>query len=557
MGKVLSAQKPTSDETAVNLLRLGQLLHKFSHPKGVFGFSRPIRPDEAERLRTEIGALEKRIEEAVADSRQWLLRGVFGLRGRESVDAIAIRIVACVAWSAMVSDRPEAGIASVANSVAMGEWGSHLEARKTIRQLVARGAAIQIVRSDCYGDVLTPNSRLIRFLSGDGNLPVLFSSKSIQEEKDDWQRQRQAEVLKKVRTPRRATTEVSPEAHTSDTSPSIPQTPKAIFGELRNTVIGMDPVVRRFSIQMAMHLKRVAISRAGGTPTNPPVVALLIGPSGSGKTFLAEEAGRLLKLPYCCSSMAAITASSYVGLSIEDAFLGFYRKGVRPEEIGFGLMLMDEIDKRRTNQRGGDFDSVGTGVQYELLRILEEDCVQIGGKRGTDAVRGHIHTFGMAFVLAGAFSDIADKLRESEKTRTPLGFSGGHGTSDVPPDTRELLLEYFIPELVNRIGSVIVIPLPSLTQLEQIMTAPMGILARQNQFLSSFGLQVLPSPEAVRELASWALESKMLARGMRSLIQSLVEEAIFDEHKGALEISDRDVRRVIEVQRMETNGLII
>ena len=165
MGKVKPTQKPTRDETAINMLRLGQLLHKFSHPKGVFGFSRPIRPDEAERLREEIGTLEKRIEEAVADSRQWLLRGVFGLRGRESADAIAIRVVACVAWSALVSDRPEAGIASVANSVAMGDWGSHLEARKTIRQLVARGTAIQIGSSDCHGDVLTPNSRLIRFLS--------------------------------------------------------------------------------------------------------------------------------------------------------------------------------------------------------------------------------------------------------------------------------------------------------------------------------------------------------------------------------------------------------
>ena len=555
MGKEPSAQKPTRDETAANLLRLGQLLHQFSHPKGVFGFSRPIRPDEAKRLREEIGALEKRIEEAVADSRQWLLRGVFGLRGRESVDAIAIRIVACVAWSAMVSDRPEAGIASVANSAAMGDWGSHLEARKTIRQLVARGTAIQIENSDYHGDVLSPNSRLVRFLSTD-DLPVLFSAKSIKEEREEWQRQRQGEVLKKVHTPRQAKEMATPEAPEANMPTGFLQSPKAICSALSKTVIGMDAVVRRFSVQMAMHLKRVAITRAGGTPTNPPVVALLIGPSGSGKTFLAEEAGRILKLPYCCSSMAAITASSYVGLSIEDAFLGFYRKGVRPEEIGLGLMLMDEIDKRRTNHRGGDFDSVGTGVQYELLRILEGDRIQIGGKRGTDAVRGHIHTFGMAFVLAGAFSDIADKLRESEKTRTPLGFSGGHGTSDVPPDTRELLLEYFIPELVNRIGSVIVIPLPSLTQLEQIMTAPMGILARQNQFLSSFGLQVLPSPEAVRELASWALESKMLARGMRSLIQSLVEEAIFDERKGTLEISDRDVRRAIEGQRMETNGLV-
>lgn len=555
MAQEIPGAKPTKAETASNLLRLGKLLNDLAFPQGGL-IGRPSRPHETGRLRSEIEALQERIVQCIHDSRQWLLRGVFGLRGQEVADPLAVRIVAYVAWASLGSERPDASVVRVANAVAMGDWETHLEARRTIRLMVAKNTAVGIREAECVGETLTPNSRLIRLLSGEGNLPVLFSAKSIKEERQEWERQRQGEVLKKVHTPRQTTTEVSPEVPQANVSADSFQSPKAICSALSKTVIGMDAVVRRFSVQMAMHLKRVAITRAGGTPTNPPVVALLIGPSGSGKTFLAEEAGRILKLPYCCSSMAAITASSYVGLSIEDAFLGFYRKGVRPEEIGLGLMLMDEIDKRRTNQRGGDFDSVGTGVQYELLRILEGDRIQIGGKRGTDAVRGHIHTFGMAFVLAGAFSDIADKLRESEKTRTPLGFSGGHGTSDVPPDTRELLLEYFIPELVNRIGSVIVIPLPSLTQLEQIMTAPMGILARQNQFLSSFGLQVLPSPEAVRELASWALESKMLARGMRSLIQSLVEEAIFDERKGTLEISDRDVRRAIEGQRMETNGLV-
>lgn len=556
MAQEIPGAKPTKAETASNLLRLGKLLNDLAFPQGGL-IGRPNRPHETGRMRSEIEALQERIVQCIHDSRQWLLRGVFALRGQEVVDPLAVRIVAYVAWASLGSERPDASVARVANAVSLGDWDVHLEARRTIRLMIARETAIGIREAECVGETLFPNSRLIRFISGEGNLPVLFSAKSIKDEREDWQRQRQGEVLKKVHTPRQTTTEVSPEVPQANVSADSFQSPKAICSALSKTVIGMDAVVRRFSVQMAMHLKRVAITRAGGTPTNPPVVALLIGPSGSGKTFLAEEAGRILKLPYCCSSMAAITASSYVGLSIEDAFLGFYRKGVRPEEIGLGLMLMDEIDKRRSNQRGGDFDSVGTGVQYELLRILEGDRIQIGGKRGTDAVRGHIHTFGMAFVLAGAFSDIADKLRESEKTRTPLGFSGGHGTSDVPPDTRELLLEYFIPELVNRIGSVIVIPLPSLTQLEQIMTAPMGILARQNQFLSSFGLQVLPSPEAVRELASWALESKMLARGMRSLIQSLVEEAIFDERKGTLEISDRDVRRAIEGQRMETGGLII
>lgn len=188
--------------------------------------------------------------------------------------------------------------------------------------------------------------------------------------------------------------------------------------------------------------------------------------------------------------------------------------------------------------------------------MLEGARIQVGGKRGNDsAPKWSIETGSMAFILAGAFSDISDRLRDSSKARAPLGFSGGNGALGVPPDVRELLLGYFIPELVNRIGSVIVIPPPSLTQLEQIMTAPTGIIARQNQFLAAFGLQVLPNPEAIQAIASWALETRTFARGMRSLCQALVEEAIFEERKGAVAIGIQEVRKAIEGLRQEPECL--
>ena len=91
--------KPTKAETAANLLRLGQLLHQYSYPIGDLGLTRPIRPEEAERFRGEIQALEKRVEEAVHDLRQWVLRGILGLRGQEVVDSLAVRIVSYVAWA--------------------------------------------------------------------------------------------------------------------------------------------------------------------------------------------------------------------------------------------------------------------------------------------------------------------------------------------------------------------------------------------------------------------------------------------------------------------------
>ena len=548
--------KPTKAETAANLLKLGQLLHQFSYPIGELGLTRPIRPDEAERLRGEIQALEKRVEEAVNDLRQWTLRSIFSVKGQGIVDILTARIVAYVAWANLASERPEVSVARVANAVAMGDLATHLEARRTIRLMVAKQTAIRYQESDISSGLVL-SSRAVKYLSGEGNLPVLWTQQSLKEENEEWEKRKNGALSRRI--PLASSAETSLPGDTPETKAPLfnAQSPKAIFEALRQTVIGMDPVVRKFAVQMAMHLKRVAIARSGGALTSPPVVVLLIGPSGAGKTFIAEEAGKLLKVPFCSADMTSVSASSYVGTSVDELFLGFAKKGLSLADAETGLMFFDEMDKKRTNQRGGDFDSMGLGVQYEVLKMLEGTRVQIGGKRGNDSVqRGFINSFTMAFALAGAFGDIETKLRESTRDRTPLGFSGKDDASRIPPDVRELLLDYFIPELVNRIGSVIVIPPPSLGQLVQIATAPTGIIPRLNQFyLPSFGIKVIPSPEAIQAIASWALETKTFARGMRSLTQSLVEEAIFEERKGDVVIGAGDVRRAIDGFKAETAGL--
>ena len=180
--------KPTKAETASNLLRLGHLLHQYAYPQGDLGLTRPLKPDEAERLKSEIEAMERRIEEAVCDSRQWLLRGLLGVRGQECADSLTVRIVAYVAWANLASDRPEVSVSKVANAVAMGDVAAHLEARRTIRLMLVRGTAIGIRDSEFSIPQLLAGDRLVGFLSGQGNLAVVFSSKSIEEEKAEWRR---------------------------------------------------------------------------------------------------------------------------------------------------------------------------------------------------------------------------------------------------------------------------------------------------------------------------------------------------------------------------------
>ena len=545
--------KPSSEETAGNILRLGKLLNDLAFPeRGLIG--RPNRPCEVERLKTEIEALQKKIEIAVYDENQRLLRSALDIRGDQVVDLIALRILAYVAWGATHLDRPSVPVARVCVAAAMGDMGAHLEARKTIRQMIISEKGLRYRDSEFSSGELLLGLRMVKYISTEGHLMVLWSSQTIEEEKEQWRRQQEA-------SSRRTSPPRDDPRPVQDNPPAQPSltandTPRAIYEALRRTVIGMDPVVKRFAVQMAMHMRRVAIADAGGTLTTPPVCVLLCGASGSGKSFVASEFGRLSNLPFAVGDMSSVTASAYVGTSVDELFFGFAKKGAKLADAQKGILFLDEIDKKRTNNRNGDFDATGMGVQYELLRMLEGARIQIGGKRGNDSLpRGAIDTTTMAFILAGAFSDISVRLRDSAKARAPLGFSGGHGASGVPPDIRELLLGYFIPELVNRIGSVIVIPPPSLTQLEQIMTAPTGIIARQNHFLVAFGLKVVPSPEAIQNIASWALETKTYARGMRSLCQTLVEEAIFEDRKGEVVIGAKEVRTAIEGLRQEPECL--
>lgn len=552
--------KPTREETAANILRLGKLLNDLAYPeRGIAG--RPNRPYEAERLKTEIQALEKRIELAVYDPTQRLLRSALEIRGDGVMDVIALRVVSYVAWAATHLNHPGVPVARVAHAVSLGDdMRAHLQGRRLIRSMVIGEKGVRFKDSEFgHGGELLPGERLVKYLSGEGHLSVVWTEQSLKEEKEEWERRKSGAVARRIPLAKSAEHRLPADAPGSKAPLSDAQSPKAIFESLRRTVIGMDPVVKRFAVQMAIHLRRVAIMRNGTPTTIPSVCCLLIGPSGSGKTFLAEEFGRLAGLPFAVGNMAEVSSSSYVGASVDELFLGFIKKGVSLSDAqAGGILFLDEIDKKKANATNGQHDSVGEGPQGELLRLLESSGAsrfQIGGRRSNDLPRGSIRTDGMAFILAGAFSGMEALIRDKQRSRVPMGFSGDGGNKDMPPDIREFLLDWFIPELLNRIGSVIVIPPPSRQQLVLIGTAPTGIVARQNQFLASFGITVVPSPEAIQEIASWALETRTFARGMRSLLQSLVEEAIFEERKGDIVIGAVEVKRAIEGLRGEPEGL--
>ena len=547
--------KPTLQQAVEYLVRLGKALHSYAFPRSPLGLARLLLPHEANRLKEEIAFCEKVVSTAACDPSHRNLRSVLDVRRDLIPDSLDIRIVAHIAWHSLTSEPAGTSVAVVSIAAGMGSVDDMIQARHAIRYMLVNRTGVLVLQDQTD---LFPGGKLVRLLSGENKRPIFFSEETLKEESEAGQRMKAANLRKSFSPPAECLAPSAPLPPANTPMPGTLDTPKAIYESLRKTVIGIDPVVRRFSVQMAMHLKRVAIADKGGIPSSPPVCVLLCGVSGSGKSFLASEFGKLSNLPFAIGDMSSVTASAYVGTSVDELFYGFLKSGMKLSEVQKGILFLDEIDKKRTNHRGGDFDATGAGVQYELLRMLEGARIQIGGKRGNDSSgRGFVETGSMAFILGGAFSSITEAMADKKnKAKGPIGFSGGNDATGMAPDVRELLLDYFIPELVNRIGSVIVVPTPSLSQLIEIATAPAGIIAKQNQYLfSAFGLQVQLSPDAIQEIAAWSLETKTFARGMRSLMQILVEEAIFEEHKGDLDLWKADVRRAIDGLRREPEGL--
>ncbi len=538
--------KPTKAETAANLLRLGQLLHQYSYPLGDLGLTRPLKPDEAERLRGEIQAMEKRVEEAVNDLRQWTLRGIFGVRGQELADNLTIRIVAYIAWSALASERPDANVARVANAVSE-DMATHILARQTIRMMLVKGTAIRIKDSDFSAGQLLPGERLIRFLSGEGNPGVMFNTQSIEEEKEALQKGRSGESLKKVQ-PAFHQAGPLPPAETSIEAPNL-LTARGIYESLKDQVIGIDGPLRRFSAQMSLHMRRLEQIRNGRRPDVGPVVTAIIGSSGSGKTWMSECFAKACGLPYAVADMSSVSQASYVGLSLDECFYGLLANKTKPSEAQKGILVMDEIDKVCAKGDGGHFsvDPQGRGIQAELLKPLEGCKLPLGSKRSNAPLMGVLDTFETCFVLVGAFDGLREQILNGNRHSAGLGFGSGgqmRGRSDI----REALVKYgFLEQVVNRIGSIIVLSDPTPAQIVRITTHPItGLLARQNSFLCPFGLKLVPTDEALLYMAHWSCEIKGYSRSVKTLLGILVEGHLIEDRKGDIQVSVADVKRVIE-----------
>ena len=541
--------KPTQQQAVEYLVRLGRALHSYAFPRSPLGLARNLLPHEANRLKEEIAECEKVISTAACDPNHRNLRSVLDVRRDLIPNSLDIRIVAYIAWHSLTAEPSGTSVAVVSVAAGMGSVEDMIQVRHSVRNMLVSRIGVLVLQDQTE---LVPGEKLVRLLSGENKLPIFYSEATLKEAFEAGQRMKAANMRKGFSLPATNQAPSAPLPPANIPMPGNLDSPKAIFNALRQTVLGMDEsdTLRRFSVAMSIHLRRASQLRLGRSVKIPCQTILLAGQSGVGKTFIIEQFCKIAGLPYTIGNLAECTSSGYVGIDISDILAGLFRNGAkRAEDVIGGIVCFDEADKRKINDRNGDYDCTGSGLQGELLRILEGSDIQIGGRR-SNVMGGRVmlSTESFAFCLAGCFSQVTQILESQSRpgTRHPLGFGGGIETAPPSPDIREALTTYFLPELCNRISTIIYVKPPGLNSLRQIALAPQGILSRTNEFLASLGFTLKPDEQAIMEICAYAHSSKTYARGIRSLLQTLAENGIYDEWKGELVIGAGDVRKAIE-----------
>lgn len=320
-------------------------------------------------------------------------------------------------------------------------------------------------------------------------------------------------------------------------------TPSQIYNFLNDYIIGQDAAKKTLAVAVYNHYKRHSASLSSDVEVQKSNV-LLIGPTGTGKTLFAQTLAKILNVPFAIADATTLTEAGYVGDDVESVLTRLLQNAnFDVEKASKGIIYIDEIDKisRKSENPSLTRDVSGEGVQQALLKLVEGTVANVpaggAGRKHPGEATVQLDTSKILFICGGAFDGLNKIIANRTNERIGIGF-GAHVESkkeresknylqDVQPE--DLVKFGIIPELVGRLPVITTLQELDESALVKILTEPKNAIVKQySAMLAMDGVKLTIKDDALQEIAKTAVARKTGARGLRSILEKILMQPMFE-----------------------------